>query len=150
MCCWILHLAEWLETVVKKAEPERIYAHFDHEEDHFFSTVPKREHFKWYYAFLLKRDTFDLRKHGGQLAQHKGWSKETVEFMSKVFFELDFVTINNGLISVNPAKVKRDLEESITYRQKQEQYNLENELLYSSYQELKNWFDKKTGMVCNI
>ncbi|WP_421380105.1 single-stranded-DNA-specific exonuclease RecJ [Bacillus salacetis] len=141
---------EWLETVVKITEPERIYAHFDHEEDHFFSTVPNRDHFKWYYAFLLKRDTFDLRKHGGQLAQHKGWSKETIEFMSKVFFELDFVTIKNGLISVNPVKVKRDLEESITYRQKQEQYNLENELLYSSYQELKKWFDKKTGMVCNI
>ena len=89
-------------------------------------------------------------KHGGQLAQHKGWSKETIEFMSKVFFELDFVTINNGLISVNPVKVKRDLEESLTYRQKQEQLTLENELLYSSYQELKNWFDKKTGLVCNI
>ncbi|TYS00874.1 single-stranded-DNA-specific exonuclease RecJ [Rossellomorea vietnamensis] len=142
--------AEWLETVVSRAEPERIYAHFDHVEDHFFSTVPKREHFKWYYGFLLKRGSFDLKKHGGQLAQHKGWSKETVEFMSKVFFELDFVTINNGLISVNSAKVKRDLEESVTYRQKQEQYNLENELLYSSYQELKDWFDKKTGMVCNI
>ncbi|MGM0844118.1 MAG: single-stranded-DNA-specific exonuclease RecJ [Bacillota bacterium] len=142
--------AEWLETVVEKAEPERIYAHFDHEEDHFFSTVPKREHFKWFYGFLLKRGSFDLKKHGGQLAQHKGWSKETIEFMSKVFFELNFVTINNGLISVNPVKVKRDLEESVTYRQKQEQYNLENELLYSSYQELKSWFDKKTGLVCNI
>jgi single-stranded-DNA-specific exonuclease len=141
---------EWLETVVKATEPERIYAHFDHQEDHFFSTVPNRDHFKWYYGFLLKRESFDLKKHGGQLAQHKGWSKETIEFMSKVFFELDFVTINNGLISVNPVKVKRDLEESVTYRQKQEQYILENELLYSSYQELKNWFDKKTGMVCNI
>ncbi|RIW37659.1 single-stranded-DNA-specific exonuclease RecJ [Bacillus salacetis] len=142
--------AEWLEAVVRVTEPERIYAHFDHEEDHFFSTVPNRDHFKWYYGFLLKRESFDLKKHGGQLAQHKGWSKETIEFMSKVFFELDFVTIKNGLISVNPVKVKRDLEESVTYRQKQEQYILENELLYSSYQELKDWFDKKTGMVCNI
>ncbi|WP_456273916.1 single-stranded-DNA-specific exonuclease RecJ [Bacillus sp. AK031] len=141
---------EWLETVVKNTEPERVYAHFDHEEDHFFSTVPTRDHFKWYYGFLLKRDSFDLEKNGGQLAKHKGWSRETIEFMSKVFFELDFVTIKNGLISVNPVKVKRDLEESITYRQKQEQLNLENELLYSSYQELKNWFDKKTGLVCNI
>ena len=53
---------DWLETVVKTAEPERIYAHFDHEEDHFFSTVPTREHFKWYYGFLLKRESFDIRK----------------------------------------------------------------------------------------
>jgi single-stranded-DNA-specific exonuclease len=37
---------------------------------------------------------------------------------------------------------KRDLTDSITYRTKQEQFLLENELLYSSYQQLKDWFDQ--------
>ena len=78
----------------------RIYAHFYKKDSDFFSTMPTRDHFKWYYALLLKRNPFDLNKYGSDLAKHRGWTKETVEFMSKVFFELDFVTINNGLISI--------------------------------------------------
>ncbi|MGM0830506.1 MAG: single-stranded-DNA-specific exonuclease RecJ [Bacillota bacterium] len=132
-----------LEDLLKKGQPHRIYAHFFQEEDHFFSTMPTREHFKWYYGFLTKRGSFDLNKHGDDLAKYKGWSKETIDFMSQVFFDLKFVTIVNGFISLNPEKTKKDLSESLTYQKKQQQYELENELLYSSYQELKTWFNER-------
>ncbi|MFC7783146.1 single-stranded-DNA-specific exonuclease RecJ [Rossellomorea sp. GCM10028870] len=132
-----------LEDLLKKGRPHRIYAHFFQEEDHFFSTMPTRDHFKWYYGFLTKRGSFDLNKHGDDLAKYKGWSKETIDFMSQVFFDLKFVTIVNGFISLNPAKTKKDLSESLTYQKKRQQYELENELLYSSYQELKTWFNER-------
>jgi single-stranded-DNA-specific exonuclease len=132
-----------LEELLKKGRPHRIYAHFFQEEDHFFSTMPTRDHFKWYYGFLTKRGSFDLNKHGDDLAKYKGWSKETIDFMSQVFFDLKFVTIVNGFISLNPEKTKKDLSESLTYQKKQQQYELENELLYSSYQELKTWFNER-------
>jgi single-stranded-DNA-specific exonuclease len=132
-----------LEELLKKGQPHRIYAHFFQEEDHFFSTMPTREHFKWYYGFLTKRGSFDLNKHGDDLAKYKGWSKETIDFMSQVFFDLKFVTIVNGFISLNPEKTKKDLSESLTYQKKQQQYEIENELLYSSYQELKTWFNER-------
>ncbi|MDX8341967.1 single-stranded-DNA-specific exonuclease RecJ [Rossellomorea sp. YZS02] len=132
-----------LEDLLKKGKPHRIYAHFFQEEDHFFSTMPTRDHFKWYYGFLSKRGSFDLNKHGDDLAKYKGWSKETIDFMSQVFFDLKFVTIVNGFISLNPEKTKKDLSESRTYQKKQQQYELENELLYSSYQELKTWFNER-------
>ncbi|NMH69832.1 single-stranded-DNA-specific exonuclease RecJ [Bacillus sp. RO3] len=132
-----------LEELLKKGRPHRIYAHFYQEEDHFFSTMPTRDHFKWYYGFLTKRGSFDLNKHGDDLAKYKGWSKETIDFMSQVFFDLRFVTIVNGFISLNPEKTKKDLSESLTYQKKQQQYELENELLYSSYQELKTWFNER-------
>ncbi|MEI2664538.1 single-stranded-DNA-specific exonuclease RecJ [Rossellomorea sp. LJF3] len=132
-----------LEELLKKGRPHRIYAHFFQEEDHFFSTMPTRDHFKWYYGFLTKRGSFDVNKHGDDLAKYKGWSKETIDFMSQVFFDLKFVTIDNGFISLNPAKTKKDLSESRTYQKKQQQYELENELLYSSYQELKTWFNER-------
>jgi single-stranded-DNA-specific exonuclease len=60
-----------------------------------------------------------------------------------VFFELDFVTIKDGLISIHPVKSKRDLSESTAYQKKEAQFKLENELLYSSYQDLKRWFDER-------
>ena len=122
--------------------PERIYAVFFQQETHFFSTMPTREHFKWFYGFLLKQKEFNLNRYGNQLATHKGWSKDTVEFMSQVFFELDFVTIKNGLIHLNQSISKKDLDESKTYRKKMNQSQLENEFLYSSYKELKQWFEK--------
>jgi len=120
----------------------RIYAHFYKEESEYFSTIPKRDHFKWYYALLAKKGPFDLKKNGDALAKHRGWTHETVVFMSQVFFELNFVTMENGLITLNKNAGKRDLADSEAYQQKQAQLGLEKELLYSSFQQLKNWFDQ--------
>jgi single-stranded-DNA-specific exonuclease len=122
--------------------PARIYTHFYKQDSAFFNTMPTRDHFKWYYAFLAKKGPFDLNRFGDDLAKHRGWSKETIEFMSQVFFELDFATINNGFISLEKIAPKRDLTESKSYQQRQAQFTLENELLYSSFNHLKDWFEE--------
>ncbi|MBS2969821.1 single-stranded-DNA-specific exonuclease RecJ [Metabacillus sp. KIGAM252] len=132
-----------LTALFVQGVPERIYAFFLQTEDHFFSTLPTREHFKWFYGFLAKRDSFDLKRHSAELAKHKGWTADTIDFMSKVFFELDFVTITNGLISINRQGGKRDLSESIAYKKKKDQMELENRLLYSSYRELLELFGER-------
>jgi single-stranded-DNA-specific exonuclease len=133
---------EILKVLFKGKQPARIYAYFYKESSDFFSTVPTRDHFKWFYAFLLKKGPIDLKRHGGDLAKHRGWSQETINFMSKVFSDLDFVTINNGFITLNTGAQKRDLTDSRTYQIKQAQYELERELLFSSFQDLKAWFDQ--------
>ncbi len=133
---------EIVERLLFGKKPERIYVHFFKRDSDFFSTVPTRDHFKWYYAFLAKKGPFNMKTHGNALAKNRGWTRETIEFMSQVFFELDFVTINDGLISLQANANKRDLAESATYQLKQAQLSLENDLLYSSFQQLKSWFDK--------
>lgn len=132
---------ELMHTFLSAHFPERIYAVFLNAQNHFFSTIPTREHFKWYYAFLAKKGSFDMKKYAADLAKHRGWSKETIEFMSQVFFELNFVTIENGLISLLSHTKKRDLRESITYQMKQKQVDIENMYLYSNYHQLKQCFD---------
>lgn len=134
----------------KGKQPARIYAHFYKESSDFFSTIPTRDHFKWFYAFLLKKGPLDLGRHGDEIAKHRGWSTETVTFMSKVFSELEFVTINNGFITLNKPSQKRDLTDSITYQTKQAQYALERDLLFSSFQQLKSWFDQVIEESVNI
>ncbi|MCF6408629.1 single-stranded-DNA-specific exonuclease RecJ [Pseudalkalibacillus salsuginis] len=119
---------------------ERVYTVFHHEEDHYFNPIPTRDSFKWYYSFLKKQGTFDYKTRAADLAAYKGWTKESVYFMSQVFFELEFVTIDNGVITVTDQPMKRPLTESATYRRKQEQASLENDLCYSSYRDLKRWF----------
>lgn len=133
---------EILITLLEGKEPARIYVHFFSEENGFFSTMPTREHFKWYYAFLMKKAPFDVKKYGDELAKYRGWSRETVDFMTRVFLELDFISENNGFITLNQVKNKKDLSESITYQQKQAHDALEGELLYSSAHQLKGWFDQ--------
>lgn len=134
---------EIVEHLFAGKTPARIYTHFYKKDSDFFSTMPTREHFKWYYAFLAKKAPFDLKKHGDALAKYRGWSLETIDFMSQVFLELDFISLNEGSITLNKVVNKKDLSESPTYQQKQAQYALESELLYSSYQQLKSWFDQR-------
>jgi single-stranded-DNA-specific exonuclease len=133
---------EILKYLFAGKQPARIYTYFYKESSDFFSTVPTRDHFKWFYAFLLKKGPMDLKRYGEDIAKHRGWSQETINFMSKVFSELDFVTINNGFITLKSGAQKRDLTDSKTYQTKQAQYELERELLFSSFPELKGWFDQ--------
>lgn len=135
------HSKDIVQQLLASTAPERIYASFFKQDSDFFSTMPTRDHFKWYYAFLAKQNGFDLKKYGGELAKRQGWSKETIVFMSKVFFELNFVTMKDGFITLNKNSNRRDLTESPSFQQKQAQFSLENELIYSSYEQLKNWFD---------
>ena len=121
---------------------ERIYARFYIKNEHFLSTFPTRDYFKWFYSLLAKRGSFDLKRHAEELAKFRGWTTETVEFMANVFHELNIAQIDDqGTIRLTYIKQKRDLTESKIYQDKLEKYQLEQELLYSNYAELKNWFD---------
>ncbi|MGG3469295.1 single-stranded-DNA-specific exonuclease RecJ [Neobacillus pocheonensis] len=133
---------EIVARLLNGKNPARVYAYFYKESSDFFSTIPNRDHFKWFYAFLLKNGPIDLKRYGDDIAKQRGWSKETIYFMAKVFSELDFVTINNGFITLQRSAQKRDLTDSRTYQLKQAQYALERDLLFSSFQELKSWFDE--------
>jgi len=134
---------EILQKIIRNQQPERIYVHFFHQQDHFLSTMPTRDHFKWFYAFLAKKGPLDLGRYGDDLAAYRGWSRNTIDFISKVFFELDFVTIDNGLIMLKTNAKKRELTDSISYQRKKEQFELEKELVYSSYQQLFDWFNQE-------
>ncbi|WP_108669477.1 single-stranded-DNA-specific exonuclease RecJ [Peribacillus acanthi] len=130
-----------LNTLFQCGKPERVYVHFHQEQHHFFSTMPTRDHFKWMYALIKKKGSFDVHKYSDDIAKHKGWSRDTVDFIVKVFFELDFVTIENGFISIKEQAVKRDFHESPSYKEKKEQFQLENDLLYSSYGQLYQFIE---------
>jgi len=134
-------MKDLLVCLLKGKQPSRIYAYFEKTSSDFFSTLPTRDHFKWFYAFLLKNGPVDLKRYGGDIAKRRGWSVDTINFMSRVFSELEFVTINNGFITLNQKPQKRDIADSRTYQVKRAQYLLEQELLFSSFQELKGWFD---------
>jgi single-stranded-DNA-specific exonuclease len=132
---------EIVYQLINCKKPARIYAYFYKETSDFFSTLPTRDHFKWFYGLLIKKGPIDLNRYGDTIAKNKGWSKETIFFLSQVFSELDFVTIDKGIITLKKQAPKRDLTDSRTYQIKQGLYALERDLLLSSFQQLKDWFD---------
>ncbi|TWT26240.1 single-stranded-DNA-specific exonuclease RecJ [Planomicrobium sp. CPCC 101110] len=134
---------EQLAQVLSELRPKRIYAHFYAKDSQYFEQIPTREQFAWLFSFIKKRGSFDFKKHCDELAKHKGWTREAIFFMLQVFFELGFVTLNNGLTEIAKAPSKRDLSEAPIYKKREQQIALEQKLLYASYKDLKEWFDTK-------
>ncbi|QTD43258.1 single-stranded-DNA-specific exonuclease RecJ [Sporosarcina sp. Te-1] len=133
--------ADPVETLVNELNPKRIYAHFHVAESKYFEGIPDRGHFGWYYSFLKKRGSFHLKEQAPQLSKHKGWKVETIYFMTKVFFELGFVKIDDGVVFVCEPSSKRNLNEAPAYKERELQIEMERMLLYAPYMELKRWFD---------
>ncbi len=133
---------EQMKELIEKTNPKRVYAHFFVNESLYFEGIPGREHFGWYYSFLKKRGSFDLRKQGQELSKHRGWKVDTIYFMTKVFSELGFVKIESGLVHVMEDAGKKSLSEAPSYQQRERQIELEKMLVYAPYMELKNWFDE--------
>lgn len=131
-----------LSKVLKLVEPSRIYAHFYVANSHLFDGMPTREQFIWYYNFLKQRREFHVRQRLNDLAKHKGWSRAMLIFMTQVFFELKFVTIENGLAKIVDNPEKRDIESADIYKERTEQVALEEKLLYAQYSDLRNWIEQ--------
>lgn len=138
------HREELYRLFEEGSPPSRIYVVFSEEEESFFKTNPNRDQFKWYYAFLKKRQSFkvaDLKK----LEAYKGWSSETTSFMNEVFNDLGFIQMDDQYLTIVEAPAKKDLSDSKTYQAKQEQTWLENELVYASYGQLRELFSERIG-----
>ncbi|RYL93904.1 single-stranded-DNA-specific exonuclease RecJ [Sporolactobacillus sp. THM7-4] len=120
----------------------RIYAVFYHPRDHYFSSFPTRNHFKWYYALILQKQSFKLSAMVKQVAGYKGWSSSSIYFMTQVFFDLDFVKIEEDILTVNQKPTKAPLTSSATYQRAKSQLEMEELFCYSSLTSLKAWFDK--------
>lgn len=134
---------QMLENVLQKTAPSRIYAHFYMPDSQYFNGLPTREQFSWYYKFLKNRPAFPLNMHLAELAKHTGWPLDALKFMTQVFFELDFVKMESGLTTVNVNAPKKALTEAPSYKQRSEQIEMEQKLVYAPYIELKQWFDER-------
>ncbi|GAB3050393.1 single-stranded-DNA-specific exonuclease RecJ [Virgibacillus ainsalahensis] len=131
---------ERLKEIIRITKPVNIHACYYVEESTYLTAFPSRDEFKWFYALILKRKSIDLKKEISAIMKAKGWNKDRIIFLSKVFFELGFVKIENGVIELNPHPLKKDLQESNAYQERLAQAEIEKILYYSNYMELKKWF----------
>ncbi|WP_339228251.1 single-stranded-DNA-specific exonuclease RecJ [Oceanobacillus sp. FSL K6-2867] len=130
---------EQLKAIIRQTKPVNIYACYYIEESAYLSAFPTREEFVWFYALVRKRKVLDLKNELQTIMNHKGWSKERIIFISNVFFELGFVKIENGVIEVETSPMKKDLSDSKLYQERLNRADIEKQLYYSNYEELKRW-----------
>ncbi|AQP65191.1 single-stranded-DNA-specific exonuclease RecJ [Listeria monocytogenes] len=130
---------ELVETIVRETKPERIFVHFDAAEGNQIPAIPDRLAFAELYSLIKKFQPFPIEKYTPRLMQKFGWNKEQIDFMSKVFFDLEFAKMDSGQIIINEVVEKRNLDESLVYQQKVEEITTRKKLLYSNYTELHSW-----------
>lgn len=132
--------AEQVTSLVNKIKPARIYIHFSDSEE--IAAIPDRSAFAKLYSLIKKFQPFSLEKYIPHLSKQFGWTTAQINFMSNVFFDLNFVTMNDGVILLNEVKEKRNLEDSTVYQAKANKLVVKQKLLYANYQELHDWIAK--------
>lgn len=130
-----------LKRIITTTNPNNIHVCYYVKESTYLSSFPSRDSFKWFYSLILNRSRLDLKTELNNIMRAKQWTKERIIFMSKVFAELDFIEINDGVIQAMPAPRKRDLKESTLYQQQLDKAEIEKVLYYSNYEKLKSWFE---------
>ncbi|MBC1511682.1 single-stranded-DNA-specific exonuclease RecJ [Listeria booriae] len=131
-----------LEAIVAKTQAQRIYLHVASENGNAIASMPSRQHFAQFYAVLKKHQPFPLQQNMARLCKQFSWTSEQVDFMSRVFFDLNFATMEDGVVRLNDVQEKRNLEDSQVYKVREYRMAMEQKLLYSNYNELYAWIEK--------
>lgn len=137
------HLDQLTRLFDADAFPERLYAVFKSNSSDYFSPLPTREQFKKVYAYLkqyqpVQQGTFDRK-----VSSLLGIRSSNIKFIIDVFFDLNFVKMENGLLSMSDNPEKRDLTTAETYQKRISRVDVEDLLCYSSFSSLKRWIDEK-------
>lgn len=129
-----------IEHIIYQLQPKAIYMCTHIENSSYFSTFTSREDFKWVYGLLIKNSPINVKKIAEAIMRRKKWSQERMEFIFNVFLELEFVMMENGIISVSKQPESKDLTESITFSQRIQKEKMERMFYYSNYAELRSRF----------
>jgi single-stranded-DNA-specific exonuclease len=125
---------EQLSQVIQRTQPQQIVTYFFHQTDFYANGMPTRQEFKQVFGAvkvhqLTKADL-------NQLGQKLKIDQEKVNFMIKVFFELNFVKIENGLLSINEQVQQHQLSDASIYQKREKLIKTQGKLLYSNGDEL--------------
>ncbi|MGK0551800.1 single-stranded-DNA-specific exonuclease RecJ [Enterococcus faecalis] len=128
-----------VKQIVELLQLERVYLMFQSEEEAYLTGMGTREQFATLYKFILKQPQIDVRHQLKALAQHLNLPEKLLIFMIQVFFDLGFVTIENGILKKVVAPQNRPLTESTIYQNRLKKIKTEEFLLYSDVTTIQQW-----------
>ncbi|HHC6177504.1 TPA: single-stranded-DNA-specific exonuclease RecJ [Staphylococcus aureus] len=130
---------EDLSNSLQQLQFSQLYIVFQHNHSIYFDGIPNMDIFKKCYKALITKQETNIQKEGMLLCEHLSVKPDTLKFMLKVFLDLKFVTQEDGLIRINQQPDKRSIDSSKVYQLRQQRMDVEKQLLYQDFSEIKNW-----------
>lgn len=130
---------EQLLEIIKAGSFQRIYLMLYSSEEAYMNGLGSREQYGKLYNFVQKHENIDVRHKTKQIATFLSIPEKLLIFMIRVFFELKFVTIENGVLRGVAEPENHPLTDSRLYCQRVEQIKAEEFLLLSDIATIKEW-----------
>ena len=109
-----------LTELIHEQDFELIYFKNTIKKNYYLTGAGTREQFARFYKAIYQYPEFDIRFKLKDLANYLKIPDILMVKMIQIFEELNFVTIDNGMMSVNKAAEKRDIAESNIYQELRE------------------------------
>lgn len=128
-----------LTRILKRANPKSIHVAYEVDNGGLLHTRPNREQFKQVYIYLASFKSVPLKQHYPAMMKQANVRKEQLSFILKVFHDLNFISAENNVVTLDRDAEKASLDTSATYQHRIEAEKVEEILYYSSQDELKQW-----------
>ncbi len=130
---------EWVTELLRNSQAERVYACFYSQDECYLNGMPSRGQFGELFKFAASHKDVDIRHRLKVLADYLKIKENHLIFMIHVFFDIGFVTIDNGVMNFVKDAPKCELTESTTYQNRLHKIEAEKILVYSHFAELETW-----------
>ena len=132
-----------LKQVLQEQNFSAIYFKNDIAKAYYLTGYGTREQFAKLYKTIYQFPEFDIRYKLKDLAAYLKIEQILLVKMIKIFEELGFVTIENGVMKVNKEAPKRDIAESHIYQQLKQTVKDQEMMALGTVQEIYNFLMEK-------
>nr|WP_242585283.1 single-stranded-DNA-specific exonuclease RecJ [Enterococcus sp. DIV0242_7C1] len=128
-----------IKQITLQGQIERVYLMGISPEEAYLNGVGTREQYAQLFKFVKQQEQVDVRYKLDNVAQYLNIQKKLLIFMIQVFFDLGFVTIENGVLRKVEKPENHPLTESTVYQTRLKRIKTEEFLLYSDRETLQQW-----------
>nr|WP_263313080.1 single-stranded-DNA-specific exonuclease RecJ [Mammaliicoccus sp. Marseille-Q6498] len=128
-----------LKNTLNQINADKYYLVFKGQSNSYFEGIPNDQIFKQVYKALYNKSETNIQNEGMQLCQYLKIKPDQLKFILNCFYELNFITIDNGIIMVNKEAEKNDIKSAPLYQARKQQIEIEKTLLYNDSQSLIKW-----------
>ena len=136
-----------LTQLIQSNHTTRYVIVFHSFEEVYLNGMPNREQFARLFRFIAQNKQVDVRYKLQQVSQFVKIPVHVLTFMIKVFAELGFVKIDNGVMYTVENPAKHPLESSHLFQQRQSLIKIEEFLIYSDIETLEKWFQQQEEII---
>lgn len=128
-----------IKQLIEGINADRIYLLGISADEAYLNGAGSREQFAKLYALIRKQETLDVRYKLGTVSNYLQIQEKLLIFMIQVFFDLGFVTIEDGVLRNVDNPENHLLTESEVYQKRLKKIKIEKFLIYSDRKALLNW-----------